>query len=246
MSGRSRLAAGRLGDASRVKSRDVGRAATGSANVLINHRPALRVGDRGVQRASGGTSEWEAIAGAPRVLINGSRPVRLGDVVRDDDHNEGELVQGSPNVLIGNYVAGEREERFATEMVLTDMPGPLGVPLMHAPWSLLLDGRLVERGETDATGKLRIVTTLEPNRAYELRYPGRTVEIVTGASVAIETIKGQQARLAFLGYHPGHATGRVTPTFLAALKEFQIDNDLVPDGDCGPMTRDKLLGKAGW
>lgn len=240
-----RLAAGRLGDASRVEGPGVGRAVTGSANVLLNQRPALRVGDRGVHRARGGNGEWEAEAGAPRVLINGSRVVRIGDPVHDG-RRRGKMVQGSPNVLVGNHVAGERTQRFATKMLLTDMPGPAGVPLMHARWSLFLGDRLVEEGETDATGKLAIHSTLEPNRAYELRYPGRTVEIVAGAGMDVTTVKGQQLRLAFLGYHPGPATGHPCPAFEAALRELQIDNQLDVDGVCGLETQGKLSSLAGW
>lgn len=225
---------------------EVGRSATGSVNVLVNRRRALRVGDKGVHETCQGTGEWEATHGAPRVLINNKRAHRLGDDVRYRGGWTGHTVQGSPDVLIGNYVAGERAEQFAASMVLTDMPGPAGAPLMHAPWRLLLDGRMVERGETDASGRLQLTTRLLPNRAYELRYPGRTVEIVTGASAAADTVRGQQLRLAFLGYHPGDVTGRVGPTMTAAVTEFQIDNELDPSGECDADTQAKLAASAGW
>jgi uncharacterized Zn-binding protein involved in type VI secretion len=239
-------AAARLGDASRSDGQ-VGRSVTASPNVLINRRPALRQGDQGVHRRGQAGAEWEAIAGAPRVLINGRRAQRIGDVIGETSGSaQGELVEGSPDVLIGDYVAGERTEPFAATWVLTDMPGPAGVPLLHTPWKLLLDGRVMEEGETDASGKARMKTKLAPNRSYELRYPGRSVEIVTGEAASIETVKGQALRLAFLGYHPGPVTGRSTPKLAAALTEFQIDAGLEPTGACSPETKSKLAEKAGW
>lgn len=69
---------------------------TASANVLINGQRALRVGDRGPPKT------WNALEGAPTVLINGWRAHRCGDA-----HENGELAQGSPDVLVGNHVVQE-------------------------------------------------------------------------------------------------------------------------------------------
>lgn len=80
--------AGRLFDRSHKKEE----AATASEDVLINNRPALRVGDRGAPKT------WNALEGAPAVLINGRRAHRCGDA-----HERGCLIEGSANVLVGDH-----------------------------------------------------------------------------------------------------------------------------------------------
>ncbi len=79
-----------------------GPAVQGSANVLINNRQALRVGDKGRHAACCGSNRWEALEGAPRVLING----RLAHRRCDTDMHCGGLgatIDGSPDVLIGDH-----------------------------------------------------------------------------------------------------------------------------------------------
>jgi len=114
---------GRLGDYSRtstdthlcvVCSHEVmGPAITGSANVLINHRPALRVGDRGVHAGCCGPNTWHAKHGAVSVLINNRPAHRIND---DVEHcgGDGTLIQGSANVLVGDFSkpAGDNDDDF--------------------------------------------------------------------------------------------------------------------------------------
>ncbi|APR78677.1 Hypothetical protein A7982_04024 [Minicystis rosea] len=64
-------------------------AITGSDNVLVNGRPALRVTDKG--------ETWTATKGATHVLINGKQAFR-----REDPTVGGQLVEGSDNVLVGD------------------------------------------------------------------------------------------------------------------------------------------------
>src|SRR5687767_8287890 len=77
-----------------------GPATTGSPNVIINNRAAVRVDDRGMYHGVGGSGAWRAAHGAPRVLINGRRAHRTHD---ENKHRGGvgEMLQGSPNVVIG-------------------------------------------------------------------------------------------------------------------------------------------------
>jgi uncharacterized Zn-binding protein involved in type VI secretion len=74
------------GDAGSGKSPAV----TGSDNVLVNSRKALRVTDTG-------TTKWKATKGARHVLINGKQAFRV-----DDPTVGGKLVDGSPDVLVGD------------------------------------------------------------------------------------------------------------------------------------------------
>jgi uncharacterized Zn-binding protein involved in type VI secretion len=64
-------------------------AVTGSDNVLVNSRRALRVTDKG--------ETWTATKGATHVLINGKEAFRV-----DDPTVGGKLVEGSDNVVVGD------------------------------------------------------------------------------------------------------------------------------------------------
>lgn len=94
--------AGRLGDRSTLGGDQCGgRAYAGSGDVLINSRPALRVGDPGRCESDCSASKWIADDGAPFVLVNHQRAHRLGDAV-EHGSGGGKLVTGSRNVLIGD------------------------------------------------------------------------------------------------------------------------------------------------
>jgi uncharacterized Zn-binding protein involved in type VI secretion len=68
--------------------------------VLVNYRPALRVGDKGIHAACCGPNTWEAIAGSATVLINHKPAHRLGDM---DKHcgGLGQMIEGSTDVITG-------------------------------------------------------------------------------------------------------------------------------------------------
>ena len=101
---------GRLGDKSQVPADAhgcpacphpaLGPAIGGSANVFVNSRPALRVGDRGIHAACCGPNTWACKTGSTTVYINGQGAHRLGDM---DEHcgGLGKLVEGSVDVLVG-------------------------------------------------------------------------------------------------------------------------------------------------
>lgn len=83
----------------------IGPAVSGSPNVFINGKPALRVGDPGIHAACCGSNTWQAIQGSPNVFINGKPAHRLGDA---DQHcgGIGRMIEGSQNVFINeNEVA---------------------------------------------------------------------------------------------------------------------------------------------
>lgn len=78
-----------------------GPAVAGSANVLVNGRPAIRVNDPGIHAACCGPNTWNAKTGSRSVFINGRAAHRLGDLVRHCG-GTGQTIEGSTNVLVGD------------------------------------------------------------------------------------------------------------------------------------------------
>ena len=101
---------GRLGDKSEAKidahgcpacpHNVTGPAVVGSPDVLVNNRPALRLGDMGIHAACCGPNTWVAIMGSSTVYINFRPAHRKGDL---DMHcgGPGQLTEGSDDVLVG-------------------------------------------------------------------------------------------------------------------------------------------------
>jgi uncharacterized Zn-binding protein involved in type VI secretion len=78
----------------------IGPATAGSPDVMVNGRPALRVGDPGVHSSCCGPNTWVAAAGSGTVMINGIAAHRLGDAVTHCG-GSGNLVEGSGDVITG-------------------------------------------------------------------------------------------------------------------------------------------------
>ncbi len=78
----------------------IGPAVQGAPNVLVNNRPALRVGDKGIHAPCCGPNTWEAVTGSSTVLINNKPAHRSGDLDRHCG-GPGVLIEGSPNVIVG-------------------------------------------------------------------------------------------------------------------------------------------------
>ena len=78
----------------------IGPAVQGSPDVMVNGRPAVRVGDKGVHAACCGPNMWTAAQGSSTVMINNMQAHRLGD---KDTHcgGSGQMVEGSNNVMTG-------------------------------------------------------------------------------------------------------------------------------------------------
>lgn len=83
----------------------IGPAIQGSPNVNVNSRPALRVDDPGMHAACCGTNQWTATQGSLTVFINGKAAHRMGDQNRHCG-GIGQLVEGSPNVMVGESSGG--------------------------------------------------------------------------------------------------------------------------------------------
>lgn len=75
-----------------------GPAVSGSPNVRINGRPALRIGDHGIHSKCCGPNTWENIEGSGRVFINNIPAVRLHDATRHCG-GIGKMIEGSSDVF---------------------------------------------------------------------------------------------------------------------------------------------------
>lgn len=103
--------AGRLSDKAVASSDDhwcagcpnpsAGPSASGASNVLINNKPALRKGDKGLHSGGCNTNLWLANGGSSTVLINNRPAFRMKDATKHSG-GPGSLAQGSSNVLIGD------------------------------------------------------------------------------------------------------------------------------------------------
>lgn len=168
-------AAGRMGDRSRVPEdahgcsacphTAEGPATGGSANVFVNSRPALRVGDAGTHAACCGANIWEAVGGAPGVVINERPAHRRGDAVNHCG-GVGELIEGSDNVIFGNGVSWPAVPaphlRYDEAFVVVDRR--TGEPLLNRPYRLTRENGDVIEGVTDRDGHTVVVrsTYVEP------------------------------------------------------------------------------------
>jgi uncharacterized Zn-binding protein involved in type VI secretion len=129
----------------------IGFAVDGSNNVLINNRPALRVTDYGVHGRPYHKHKWHAKGGALRVLINGLTPHRRGDPT-EHCAGMGALVEGSPNVLIGDYTKPESCPKL--EDVVLRLLNETMQPMPNVPVTVIHpDGQRTDH-TTDGDGRI--------------------------------------------------------------------------------------------
>jgi len=74
---------------------------TGCPTVLINGKPAARVGDVGTTAGCCGPNTFEIRLGSATVLIGGKPAARQGDMTLHCNMVPGRITIGSPNVIIG-------------------------------------------------------------------------------------------------------------------------------------------------
>ncbi len=101
---------GRLGDKAKAQAdvhgcvacphMVVGPAVQGSPDVIVNSRPALRLGDAGIHAPCCGANTWSAQSGSSTVFINGKPAHRKGDATKHCG-GVGKLTEGSPDVIVG-------------------------------------------------------------------------------------------------------------------------------------------------
>jgi len=106
---------GRLGDKAQIQCDahgcpgcphpGVGPGISGSPNVMVNGRPALRVDDFGIHAVCCGPNMWQATQGSATVFINGKAAFRKNDPSKHCGGN-GKLIEGSDDVIIGDAGGG--------------------------------------------------------------------------------------------------------------------------------------------
>ena len=174
--------AGRLGDSAHVPADShgcpacphsaVGPATAGSLDVFINEKPALRVGDTGVHAACCGSNTWVAVGGAASVLINGRKAHRQGDSTAHCG-GSGSLVEGSPNVIIGDEtwssVASSKLLPIETTWTEVELLREDGTPAAHEKYRLVLSDGSCREGELDEKGFVRIEGI--PRGSYQVLFP---------------------------------------------------------------------------
>jgi len=78
----------------------IGPATTGSPDVFINAKPAIRKDDQGAHVACCGANTWKPISFSATVFINGKGVVRVGDRTQHCG-GLGTMIQGSADVNVG-------------------------------------------------------------------------------------------------------------------------------------------------
>lgn len=146
-----------------------GPAISGSPDVFVNGRAILRVGDPGEHSACCGPNVWKARDGSSGVFVNGKRLHRLGDTT-EHCGGEGALVEGSPNVFIGEMGPGTQKDVPHDRSVTLDIKDAMGRSIKN----------VIARAKC-------------PHKNYEdVKFSGETTisGLCSGASVSI--IKGLQ------------------------------------------------------
>jgi uncharacterized Zn-binding protein involved in type VI secretion len=138
-----------------------GPAISGSPDVFVNARPALRVGDVGLHAPCCGPNQWRADTGSDTVFINGRPAHRIGDDTRHCG-GPGALREGSNDVIVGGgktrtgspaNASGDGKARGTVKFTLKD---DAGLPLAGVRWRVRApDGRVIE-GRTDESGGARV------------------------------------------------------------------------------------------
>jgi N-acetylmuramoyl-L-alanine amidase len=132
--------------------------------------------------------------------------------------------------------------KLLLRLVIEDL---YGKPVANAKCDLTVDGALFKvtsNGDgliekeiplTSKAGELVVTDGETPLKNVKL-----PIEI--GHLDPVEEVSGQKARLSNLGYYLGSLDKDDPAQFKSAVEEFQCDQGLAVDGDCGPNTQAKL------
>jgi hypothetical protein len=134
----------------------------GSANVQINNRPALRVGDVDGKDRSCTACKWRGVGGAPGVLINWRGALRESDRV-ESSSCVGQLTGCSSSVLIGNF-ASSAAARPVFRLCYKLVDEKSGHPIPHVGY--VIEGPIRITGRSNRYGE--IVHHLVPEGHYTL------------------------------------------------------------------------------
>lgn len=114
-----------------------------------------------------------------------------------------------------------------------------GNPVVDTELDIQIDGgeKIKTAGDGSATKK-----SMDPQGQKEgkLAVKGYLLDLKVGHLDPVEEFSGQVWRLNNLGYRAGSPADKTDLIFKSAVEEFQCDNSLTVDGDCGPNTQAKL------
>lgn len=144
----------------------IGPAIQGSANVLTNGLPSVRIGDKGIHAACCGPNMWNAKTGSGSVLINGRRAHRLSDLVMHCG-GIGTTVQGSPNVIVGDLTSSSAANASSSgggvpppprqvTWVAVELKSSDGLPMEGQTYRLTTPDGKVREGKLDGQGRARV------------------------------------------------------------------------------------------
>ena len=113
-------------------------------------------------------------------------------------------------------------------------------PRKNESYELDIDGQKFS-GTTDDQGRLE--HSIPPNAKKGKLTIGKEsdeYELRLGGLNPIEEVTGVQGRLRHLGFYFGSIDGKNSPELIHAIQEFQVVNDIEPDGEFNSATKDAL------
>jgi len=137
----------------------IGPAVAGSPDVFVNNMPGVRVGDQGIHAPACGPKTWVAVQGAPRVFINDRPAFRCTDAAQFVS-SAGTLIEGSPDVLIGDAGGARRETTVPDEeedMTFVARFEDTGEPVAGFKYQITMPSGEVVSGQADGSGKSQTV-----------------------------------------------------------------------------------------
>jgi uncharacterized Zn-binding protein involved in type VI secretion len=143
-----------------------GPAISGSSDVRVNGKPALRVDDQGVHAACCGGNRWQAAQGSRSVFINGKPAHRIGDATRHCG-STGRLFEGSGDVLVGDDGTGPGAVVAWIAIRLCDRAG---APLAGVRFRLITPDGQTREGVLSDSGEARILD-IKPGMC-KVSFPG--------------------------------------------------------------------------
>jgi putative peptidoglycan binding protein len=116
-------------------------------------------------------------------------------------------------------------------------------PRADVAWTLLHAGRVIAEGTTSADGEIE--TDIDPQLSKLTLRCGPTEKLeqyhlLVGSLNPLETVSGVQARLFNLGIDPGPVDDLFGPLTKSAVRVFQHEHDLDPNGRINNATRSAL------
>lgn len=173
----------------------------GSSDIIINGRPAVRVGDAYVAHGCNSCIPHprNAAEGSSTVNFNGRPAVRVGDGINCG----GKAQIGSSNVFVGdkswNGKTGEVD--IKARFVLSQVPGSADYPYSSTPYKLYKGGGLIQQGSTDDEGLIELDEMPDKGSTYTIEMAnGDKFNLSEVAFAPPETQVGIKQRMGALGY----------------------------------------------